>query len=866
MNFYTNVLQYGNSILVREVRDGERMTRRVKYEPTLFDMVNTSEETGYKTLDGNSVLPHTFDSIKEAKQWVANRENQKEIIFGNTQYPYCWIADEYPNRVDWDLDQMLMVTIDIEVECENGFPKPEDAAEPMLSITIKNHQTKRIVVWGIGEFVTDRDDVTYVQCESEVHLLKEFLIFWERHTPDIVTGWNTEFFDIPYLVNRIRNVFDEEEVKRLSPWRNVFAREVYNMGRVHQTYTLDGISALDYFDLYRKFTYTNQESYRLDHIAFVELGERKTGNPFETFREWYTNDYQSFIEYNIQDVEIVDRLEDKMKLIELALTMAYDAKVNFVDVLGTVRYWDILIYNYLRERNIVIPQKSDNKKVEKFEGAYVKDPQVGMHNWVMSFDLNSLYPHLIMQYNISPETLVNSGDKPIEGMVDKILEYGKVDNDTEHCMTPNGALFRKDKRGFLPELMEGIYNDRVKYKRLMLDAQQEYENTGNKSLLKDIARYDNIQMAKKISLNSAYGAIGNNWFRYFNLLVATAITSSGQLSIRWIEKSLNIHLNKILDTKNEDYVIAADTDSVYITFDKLVTRVFKEGTKTDVIISFLDKVAKEKLEPFIDKSYTALSQVTNAYEQKMEMGREAIADKGLWTAKKRYILNVYDMEGVRYSEPKLKIMGIEAVKSSTPAPCREKLKEALKIIMGGDEEMLNTFIQDFREEFMTLPPEDIAYPRSVNGIEKFSDNAISRMRTFKKMEERESKKRKKDTKLGTLDGEDVTYGLFASGAPIHVKGAILYNHLIEKNNISNKYPYIQEGDKIRFVHMQEPNIYQSSAFSFITKLPRELDILHKIDYDTQYEKSFLEPLRVITDTMKWVLKNDEVGSLESFFG
>jgi len=806
------------------------MTRRVKYEPTLFDMVNTSEETGYKTLDGNSVLPHTFDSIKEAKQWVANRENQKEIIFGNTQYPYCWIADEYPNRVDWDLDQMLMVTIDIEVECENGFPKPEDAAEPMLSITIKNHQTKRIVVWGIGEFVTDRDDVTYVQCESEVHLLKEFLIFWERHTPDIVTGWNTEFFDIPYLVNRIRNVFDEEEVKRLSPWRNVFAREVYNMGRVHQTYTLDGISALDYFDLYRKFTYTNQESYRLDHIAFVELGERKTGNPFETFREWYTNDYQSFIEYNIQDVEIVDRLEDKMKLIELALTMAYDAKVNFVDVLGTVRYWDILIYNYLRERNIVIPQKSDNKKVEKFEGAYVKDPQVGMHNWVMSFDLNSLYPHLIMQYNISPETLVNSGDKPIEGMVDKILEYGKVDNDTEHCMTPNGALFRKDKRGFLPELMEGIYNDRVKYKRLMLDAQQEYENTGNKSLLKDIARYDNIQMAKKISLNSAYGAIGNNWFRYFNLLVATAITSSGQLSIRWIEKSLNIHLNKILDTKNEDYVIAADTDSVYITFDKLVTRVFKEGTETDVIISFLDKVAKEKLEPFIDKSYTALSQVTNAYEQKMEMGREAIADKGLWTAKKRYILNVYDMEGVRYSEPKLKIMGIEAVKSSTPAPCREKLKEALKIIMGGDEEMLNTFIQDFREEFMTLPPEEIAYPRSCNGLKKFRG----------------------------------TDRLFALGAPKHVKGAILYNHLVDENKLGNKYVTIQEGDKVKFVNLKD-NIYQASAFSFMTKIPKELDILPMVDYTSQYEDSFLAPLRVITDKMNWILKNDEVGTLEDFF-
>jgi len=864
MNFYTNVLQYGNSILVREVRDGERTTRRVKYEPTLFDLIKTSEESGYKTLDGQSVQPHSFESIKDAKQWVSDRENQ-EIVYGNTQYPYCWIADEYPNQINWDLDQMLMYTIDIEVECENGFPKPEDAAEPMLSITIKNHQTKDIKVWGIGEFQNYRDDVNYRMCESEVHLLQEFLSFWQNNSPDIVTGWNTEFFDIPYLVNRIRNVFDEEEIKRLSPWNNVFARDVYKMGRTHQTYTLDGISALDYFDLYRKFTYVNQERYTLDHIAFVELGERKDGNPYETFREWYTKDYQSFIEYNIQDVEIVDKLEDKMKLIELALTMAYDAKVNFTDVLGTVRYWDILIYNYLRERNIVIPQKSDHKKVEKFEGAYVKDPQVGMHKWVMSFDLNSLYPHLIMQYNISPETLVNGHIVPEKGMVDKILK-GKINEDTEHCMTPNGALFRKDKRGFLPELMEGIYNDRVKYKRRMLDAQQEYENTGKKSLLKDIARYNNIQMAKKISLNSAYGAIGNNWFRYFDLLVATAITTSGQLSIRWIEKSINIYLNNLLETKDMDFVVASDTDSVYITFDKLVSSVFKEGTPTEKIVNFLDKVASESMEPFIDRSYQALAEVTNAYEQKMVMGREAIADKGVWTAKKRYILNLYDMEGVRYKEPKLKIMGLESVKSSTPAPCREKLKEAIKIIMDGDEKMLNIFIQDFREEFMTLPPEDIAYPRSVNGIEKFSDNAISRMRTLKKMEERESKKRKVLTKIGTLDDEEITYGLFASGAPIHVKGAILYNHLIEKNKLSNKYPYIQEGDKIRFVHMQEPNIYQSSAFSFITKLPRELDIMGKIDYDTQYEKSFLEPLRVITDTMKWILKNDEVGSLESFFG
>ena len=816
MNFYTNVLQYGNTILVREVRNGERTTRRVKYEPTLFDLA--SKKTGYKTLDGKNVLPHKFDSIKEAKQWVADRENQ-DIVYGNTQYPYCWIADEYPKQIDWDLDHMLMVTIDIEVECENGFPKPEDAVEPMLSITIKNHQTKRIVVWGIGEFSTNREDVTFVQCESEVHLLKEFLTFWERHTPDIITGWNTEFFDIPYLVNRIRNVFDEEEVKRLSPWKNVFARDVYQMGRNHQVYTLDGIAALDYFDLYRKFTYTNQESYRLDHIAFVELGERKPGNPFETFREWYTNDFQSFIEYNIQDVEIVDRLEDKMKLIELCLTMAYDGKVNFIDVLGSVRYWDILIYNHLREQNIVIPQKRTHDKVEQFEGAYVKDPQVGMHKWVMSFDLNSLYPHLIMQYNISPETLVPNCEKK-DKLVDKILE-GKVRNTTAHCMTPNGAFFRKDKRGFLPQLMEKMYNDRVKYKKLMLEAQQEYENTKDKELLKTISRYNNIQMAKKISLNSAYGAIGNNWFRYFDLLVATAITTSGQLSIRWIEKALNVYLNKILDTTKVDYVIASDTDSVYITFEKLVDKVFDEGTETKKVINFLDKIATEKLEPFIDKSYTALSKEMNAYDQKMVMAREVIADKGIWTAKKRYILNVWDSEGVRYKEPKMKIMGVEAVKSSTPAACREKIKEALPIIMNGDEKSLNEFIQDFREDFMKLDPELIAYPRSCNGVQKFR-------------------------------GESQ---LFKSGAPIHVKGAILYNYLIKKNKLQNKYPNIQEGDKIKFLHLKQPNVYVSTAFSFMTNVPKELDIIDNIDYDIQFEKSFVEPLKFITEKMNWSIDN-----------
>tara|TARA_Y100000816_G_scaffold64503_3_gene42764 strand:+ start:17030 stop:19501 length:2472 start_codon:yes stop_codon:yes gene_type:complete len=822
MRFYTNIVPWGNSLLLREVVNGKRVARRIKYSPTLYCPV--MRETKFKTLDGRYVTPIKHQTIKEAKQWVEGYKDQPHLVYGNTQFQYTFLNEEYGH--DFEKDQILITTIDIEVACENGFPNPDVADEELLSITLKNQQNKEIIVFGLHEYKSKRKDVTYIKCNDEKDLLYEFLNFWSSNYPDVITGWNTEFFDIPYLVNRIRNVLGEDDVKRLSPWKSVHSKEVYQMGRTQMVYDIQGIAALDYFDLYRKFTYTNQENYRLDHIAEVELGVKKDDNPHETFREWYTNDYQSFIDYNIKDVELVDALEDKMKLIELCLTMAYAAKVNYTDVLGAVRYWDVLIHNYLMKKGIVIPQKSSKNKSAKFEGAYVKDPQVGMHKWVLSFDLNSLYPHLIMQYNISPETL--KSEKTVPGMtVDKLLDK-KVDTKPldKVTMTPNGALFRTDKQGFLPEMMKEMYDDRVKYKRYMLDAKQNYVNTKDAKYIKQISKFNNIQMAKKISLNSAYGAIGNNWFRYYSNTMAEAVTTSGQLSIRWIEKKINEYMNNLLQSKDVDYVIASDTDSVYITFDKLIEK-FNPKNPVD----FLDTIAKDKIEPFIDKSYKELADYLNVYDQKMQMKREVIADKGIWTAKKRYILNAYDIEGVRYKEPELKIMGIEAVKSSTPAACRVKIKEALKILMSGSEKEMNEFIQNFRKEFMHLPPELVAYPRSVNGLSKWTES----------------------------------HSLFKKGAPIHVKGAILYNHLIRKNKLENRYPNIQEGDKIKFLYMTLPNIYQSSAIAFITKLPKQLNF--NIDYETQFEKSFVEPLNYIIEKINWNVDRSygTQGTLEDFF-
>ena len=405
-DFYTHVAQWGNQLLVRAVKNGVRTNFKVKYEPTLF--VPVQKETGWKTLDDKNVNPMKFLSIKEAKAFIEQYQSQPHLVYGMNQFPYTYISDRYPKQIQFDSKQLKIVTIDIEVECENGFPHADQAIEPMLSITVKDHNAGKFIVWGMRPYKNSRDDVEYIHCPTERDLLARFLGWWDADHPDIITGWNTEFFDLPYICNRINSQLGEDAMKRLSPWGVVQSRMVNSgFGKKTEMFEIMGVNNLDYLQLYKKFTYSNQESYRLDHIAFVELGQRKDENPYDTFSDWYQKDYQSFIDYNIMDVELVDRLDSKMKLIDLILTMTYEAKVNMSDAFTSVKYWDVLIYNHLLKRKVVIPTKTRNEsKGEKYIGAYVKDPQVGQHKWVMSFDLNSLYPHLIMQYNISPEMLL----------------------------------------------------------------------------------------------------------------------------------------------------------------------------------------------------------------------------------------------------------------------------------------------------------------------------------------------------------------------------------------------------------------------------------------------------------------------------
>lgn len=832
MEFYTSVFQLGNKLCVRGYENGIAYARRVDFQPTLYASSKTRNAgDAFHTLDGMPVYEVKPGSMRDAKEFLERYDNVEGFkVFGNTNYCYQYISDNYQRDIVFDKTLMNIQSMDIETATEGGFPNIELANEEVLLITMMNNVTKEIHVFGKNPY-TGNKEVRFHHCETEEDLFYQFMEFWTSSYPDIVTGWNINFFDIPYLVRRMDRIMGEDFVKKFSPWGQVRERKVNTRGREEYTYDIAGVAALDYLDLYKKFTYTMQESYKLDHIAFVELGENKLDySEYDSFKDFYTHGWKKFVDYNIHDTVLIDKLEDKMRLIELAIVMAYNARVNYDDIFSQVRMWDTIIYNHLRNKRIVIPNKVRNEKDETIEGAYVKDPIVGMHDWVVSFDLNSLYPHLIMQYNISPETM--SEDYKHRGGVDYFLENAETGgfHDLDLSCTANGWCYKKDRKGFLPELMEKMYVDRSKAKKQMLAVQQQYENTKDKTLQNEISRLNNLQMALKIALNSAYGALANQYFRYYDRRMSEGITLSGQLSIRWIANKLNEYFRKLLNNK-EDFVIAVDTDSVYLRFGPLIDNVFTKEQQKDraKVVAYIDKICEEVLQPFIDKRYQELADRQNAFAQKMIMKREVIADRGIWTAKKRYVLNVHNSEGVQYAEPKMKIMGLEMVKSSTPQIVRQKLKDALKIVISGSQEELRKYINDFEQVFMSLPIEDIAFPRGMNNLKDYADPAH----------------------------------IYRKSTPIHVRGALMYNHFLKERDLLTKHQPIREGDRIKFIYLREPNPIHEDVVAFVDTLPKEFGLHKYVDYTKQFNKTFLDPLSVIMEALDWTV--EDVSDLDEFF-
>ena len=830
IKFYTNVFREKNLLYVRG-RDfyGKRVNEVVKYKPYLF--IPSPKPSKYKNLKGEYVDRVDFDSMYEAGEFMKKYKDVSNFsVFGYNKFEYVYIADTFKN-LEFSLDQISTGFIDIEVHSTDGFPDPDTALHMVTCISIKKKNKTYVLYVGKLDFSDIADANThFFSCIDEKDLLAKFLTLWEKLDFDVISGWNIDGFDMKYIYNRICNLFSVDEARRLSPYRKVHKRTTKIMGKDVTFITIKGISILDYLDLYKKFTQGERDSYTLNNIAYIELNEKKVDySEYESLADLWIKNPKKYIKYNIHDTELVSRFENKLGFIELAITIAYDAKINFDDSMGSVLLWEVLIMNYLGNKNIVMPSRSSPGSFGKILGAHVKEPLKGLHEWVVSFDLTSLYPHIIMGWNISPETFVKkiSNNVNIELMLEKSVPTEELKR-MNVTMAANNCMYRKDINGFLADLMAHQFDLRSEYKKKMIAAEKAFEKTKDPAYELEAAKYYNYQWAKKIQLNSAYGSVSNVYFAFYDLDNAEAITITGQLIIRWAEKKINAFLNDWFKTSKVDYVIASDTDSLYLNLAKFV----KDPTKPKKeIVDELDEFGKSVITKAFSDIFKELTEMMNCSKNALFMKRENIIEKAIWRAKKNYAALVWDSEGVRYSEPELKIVGLESVRSNVPEVCRKKIKEAIEIMFDKGKLKVYDFVDEFWKEYKSLSVQEIARPISVKDLDSY--------------------------KTGNSDGP------YAKGAPHNVKAAILYNKYLIDNQLLNKYPLISNGDKIKFVSLVKHNPIGDDIIGAPDgNFPKELKVEEYVDYEVMFEKTFHSPVKSLLEAAGW--EPEMINSLEGF--
>jgi len=843
--FYTSVEKYGNNILWRGYKNGKAFTRKHFFEPTLYISTRDSE-ADYHSLIGNKPLKaKKFESINETREFI---EQYKDVtgfdLCGSANFVQQFIQEKYPDEVKFDMNQINICSYDIEYDSTDGFADINEAEKVITSISYKSSKSKTYHLLTLKDYDKsltetgiDPEDIQHMKFDTEENLLRRFIQIWSYDYPDIITGWNVEYFDIMYTITRIIRLLGIESAKKLSPWGMIKkkTRVIYN--KQQSTYQISGVSVIDYMDAFKKFGYKygTQSSYKLDNIAHTVLGEKKIDyTEYGSLAQLYEENPQKFLDYSLKDTYLIQRMEDESGLLSLVLTMAYSGGVNYEEAFGTVGIWESILYRKLMSKKLVpIVKTSSGGELGDLVGGYVKDVTPGMVDWIVSIDLDSLYPHLMLQYNMSPET--HLPDMRQNVTIDMVLDGMYTNTNPEYSICANGACFSNSKLGIIPEIITEYYATRKAVKQEMLKyeqmEQEESDSVKIKELKKIIIQLHNKQMAIKIQINALYGATANRFFLYYIAEMAEAITMSGQLSLRTAEKVVNVYMNKLLNTVNLDYVSYGDTDSLYLKMDPLVQKVYGSGELDMVEIEkFISSAVRGKVLPAIETGYDNLATNMGAYRNAMSMKLEKITNRTIFIAKKRYIMNVLSSEGVHYVEPKVSVTGIESVRSSTPAICREKMVQAYKVIMNGTEKNAQDFIAEFRAEFSKLPIDEIAKISGTDDIGKFTDDQ----------------------------------GGYRKGTPIHVRGAILYNQTIKGKKLGNKYTSIQSGDKVKFVYLKTPNPIRENVIAFLGFLPEELGLSEYIDHETQFQKVFLKPIEGVLDAVNW--SSVKIDTLEDFFG
>lgn len=819
MQFYKNVLFEKNKIY-SVIQNGTKSIYNIEtYRPKVYIPANTPSE--YKNFEGQNLAVMEFNDFWEKHRYLKEFGNRLSF-YGTKNNHHDWITENYSGLVEYDESLIKVAYIDLEVSSENGFPKPENATEEIQLITITSGETYH--VFGCDIFVPKEKNIVYHHFNNEKEMLKGFLKFWTQARYDVLTGWYIRGFDVPYLINRLRNLFGNSAPNKLSPWNRI-ERDIIkgsNGMEDRETYKILGIAILDYLEVYKKFGFETLEDTKLNTVAHYELKVKKLDySEYGSLRKLAKENFQLYAEYNIEDVRLVQRIEAKKRLLSLVFNMAYRFKVNYEEVFFQTKMWDAIIYDFLKTRKIIPKIKTEiTPKNNKYEGAFVKEPKPGMYDWIVSVDATSMYPSMIMMFNISPETFRGMVSSDVETILKKNNKHLEKLQNENLAMAINGATFDKSIHGFLPQIVEELFEERNAYKNEMKKLKQQ---KGDESRIAMLNVYQN---SRKVSINSAYGASGNPGFRYYMLEMAEAITISAQTVILWAEKYINEFFNKRFGTTGIDYVVYIDTDSLYLNF-KPVVDVSKSD---DENIEIINKFINDELYPYFDTIFEELKKLTNAYKQTVSFKRESIANRVVWTAKKRYIMNVLDFEGVRHNPSEIKVTGIEAIKKTTPEVCRKALNDSFRIIMEGTQPELQEYIRKFKEEFVKLPFMSVAQTLGCNGLRNYASN----VHVYKK------------------------------GTPMHVRAAILYNKYVQDLGLETKYESLRDGEKVKFVPLIMPNPIREDVIALNGILPPEFGLDKYVDYEELFDKTFMDPLQRVLDTFGWYGK--KVDTLDALFG
>jgi DNA polymerase elongation subunit (family B) len=820
----------GNEVTHLYTMDGTAHVEKIRFKPFLGVHATSKETTSWTDIYGKPVKVIVFDSMQASREWKKQNSGLLDIL-GDVSPVVQYMATQYRKDIVLKMDGVVVWNIDIEV-CNvkkdpsiKGFPSPQLAKVPISAITIQDMVKNTYITIACGDYKSKLPNVEYIRCGTEEDLLRTYIRLFNEHKPHIITGWNIKLFDIPYIVNRTNRILGPEDLKKLSIDRVVKQHESEVGNKTEVTFTLQGTIIWDYIELYKKYIGEPRESFSLNFISQYELGLEKVSytEEHETLEGLYFNDFEKYIDYNIQDVALVYELNCKFRFLELAMSITHKAKCPPEAIFGTVQPWDCIFYNELLATKKLCPSNGRHDK-QDYVGGFVMDVKSGMYTWTKVKDIVSSYPNQIRSFNMSPETIINDKELPNElrvirdvyGSIDACVDIEKLANIQPILekygvsFTSNGHFFRTDKEGFIPSIYTKIFNQRVQHKK----EQKIAKEAGNKELAGQLHL---IQYAEKILLNSGYGALGNQHSRYFDIRIAEAITSNGQVCVKGAAKFLKDKLN--IET------FYSDTDSVFLDLDPFVNKRFKELPDKATILDFILKLDEKVIAPCVDSFFEEMRKNMNMRELTIFMEAECVAETTIMVAKKKYIMNkVWDEGTFHLENPKQKIRGVEIVRTSTPAWVRKKLKEAVNMIFETkDNAKLIEFIGTVKNEFMELPFETIAFPRGVT----FSN-----------------------------------YNLQSKSLPIAVRAAFVYNKHLREKNLQDKYPLIEDGDKLKFCFIQTPNRIHSNVVGISNKFPQEMSYL-KIDYPLQFKKTFIDPLENIFESIGW--EYESKNSLEEFF-